>query len=1297
MLGIVRRTRTVVRLSATAASLALLAGLLSTVGPSLPAAADTTPTPPTTTTSSTPAVMSPVGSPAASPNFVTGTSTEITSARTAFSRTFQNPDGSQTPLTSLEPMNYQNSTGAWEQINDAVVTDPSVPGGLRSAANAWRAHFEPLPTGLVVNTADGQQLSFSPVGASAVAPQVADGGAGVIYPNAWPGVDLEYLVLPDRIKEEIVVNKAPSTSSFAFATGSMTYGSDGGGNLTPTGATGQAASLEAPIVFGASGRLLPSAAPTLVASGSGSTHRVTVSVASSLWSSLSASTYPVVVDPSVVFGSSNLTAYDSNSSAPAPCGNCGLRIGDDGAQGNPDRYWRSVGYFDYSSIDGDYVSAASIQLGNLYNSAPFSFTISSYHASAYSYAGAVSGAVLAQAPGGTSVNLTGSALTSAYQGWVGSSTNGAAIGFQGLEYAGNYSFQEYLSYQLTLTYYRYPGQPAGRSVTPCSSNCAAPVLANSATPTLTGNTTDPDGLNLNYNFQVWAGWSSSPTTLAASGTVSNVPSGTGASWTVNTALSNAANYEYRVQACVNAAPAACGPWSNGWVDFTIDTTGEPTNVVAFPGSGQAEVTWTVSPYKATPPIDSYVIVAYPASGSPSSVTVNCDNTLTCTSGVVPGLVNGVQVAFLVYPHNANGYGPPGVTTANITPSTAATPYPVMSMSAWPGNADAFVTWTAPPTNGGPALAGYYVDAFSYTTSCQFNSFVSYQFVSASTTSMVYPGLINGTKYCFVVFPDNSSGYVWTTNGSVSGSVTPTASPSPFPPLNATASAGNGVALVQWTANPSGAAPTSYIVAEYTYNNEVGAYVSQQTVTPPVTDAVFTGLTNGSQYVYIVYAVNSDGNAFAITNLVTPTSSAGGAIAPTNASAIPADSAAVVTWTAPILSVTGVTTYSVNVYQASTGTQVATYQAGTATSSCSTGSPSDPPQIGPEAAPCAVVTGLTNGTSYYFTISASTAGLQTGTSTATAPVTPAGKPFAPTITTVNNVPPAGGQAQVNWTAPPTQTNGVPGNNGSPIISYTITATPTGGGNPNASTVTTTFNVPSPDPGSYSDTVGGILNGTTYNITVAATNSVGTSGPSNTVSFTPAGVPFPPTITSVNNVPPAGGQAAVNWTSPPTQSNGVSGNNGSPITSYTITATPVSGSNPQATTVTTTYIVPSPDPGSYSDTISGLLNGTTYGITVTATNSIGTSNPSGTIDFAPVGTPYAPMGVSAGLDGDATGITVSWSAPSTQSNGVPGNNGSSIATYTVTEHNNDGNPTQTQQVSGSTLSADFQNLPPRYVHV
>ena len=93
-----------------------------------------------------------------------------------------------------------------------------------------------------------------------------------------------------------------------------------------------------------------------------------------------------------------------------------------------------------------------------------------------------------------------------------------------------------------------------------------------------------------------------------------------------------------------------------------------------------------------------------------------------------------------------------------------------------------------------------------------------------------------------------------------------------------------------------------------------------------------------------------------------------------------------------------------------------------------------------------------------------------------------------------------------------------------------------------------------------------------------------GPMNDIGSPPAQVPSAPTgmTASAGNA-----QATVTFTPP--------SDGGSPITGYAVTSNPAGGVDADAGTLSTTR------------TITGLVNGTAYTFTVTATNAIGSSPP------------------------------------------------------------------------------------------
>ena len=213
-----------------------------------------------------------------------------------------------------------------------------------------------------------------------------------------------------------------------------------------------------------------------------------------------------------------------------------------------------------------------------------------------------------------------------------------------------------------------------------------------------------------------------------------------------------------------------------------------------------------------------------------------------------------------------------------------------------------------------------------------------------------------------------------------------------------------------------------------------------------------------------------------------------------------------------------------------------------------------------------VTGLTDGTTYTFTVTATNGVGTSAPSAPSNPVTPA-PPTVPDPPTGVTATAGDAQATVHWTAPAF-------NGGSPIINYTVTSDP--GGLTGTSVGAAT-----------SATVLGLTDGITYTFSVVATNGVGDSssgGPSNPVTPSAPTVPDPPTgvVATAGNA-----QATVSWTPP-------ASNGGSPILSYTVTSNPAGGT---ASTL-----------GATSTTVTGLTNGTSYTFTVIATNLIGSSTAS-----------------------------------------------------------------------------------------
>ena len=258
----------------------------------------------------------------------------------------------------------------------------------------------------------------------------------------------------------------------------------------------------------------------------------------------------------------------------------------------------------------------------------------------------------------------------------------------------------------------------------------------------------------------------------------------------------------------------------------------------------------------------------------------------------------------------------------------------------------------------------------------------------------------------------------------------------------------------------------------------------------------------------------------------------------------------------------------------------------------------------------VVTSLTNGTSYTFTVVATNASGNSVASAASSAVTPFTIPGAPTspVATAGNA-----QASIAFTAPVS-------NGGSIITSYTATSNPEGR--------TGTLN----QAGSGTITVTGLTNGTAYTFTVVATNAAGNSSASTASSavtpFTVPGAPTSPVATLGN------AQASVAFTAP-------ASNGGSTITGYTVTSSPGNFTSTGA---------------SSPRVVTGLTNGTAYTFTVVATNAAGNSSAStasaAVTPFTVPGAPTSPVATAGNAQ-----ASVAFTAPAS-------NGGSAITGYTVT---------------------------------
>lgn len=391
---------------------------------------------------------------------------------------------------------------------------------------------------------------------------------------------------------------------------------------------------------------------------------------------------------------------------------------------------------------------------------------------------------------------------------------------------------------------------------------------------------------------------------------------------------------------------------------------------------------------------------------------------------------------------SNGASPSSNNDSNSTSVT--TPGTPTGLAVTAGLASASLTWTAPADNGGAAVSDYIVE-----TSADDSSWSIFSDGVSSATSAIVSGLSNGVTYYFRVSAKNSAG-----SSDPTASVTSTMTVSPGNPTSLTLTAtSRTTATLTWSApaNNGGAPITDYLLERSTdglswstVNDGVGVGTSQS----------FTGLTTATTYYFRVAAINSVGTGSFTTIsqqwLLVPN-------VPTSLAITPGSGQADLNWTAPA---------------DDGGASITDYVIEQSLDESSWTIFND----GVSASTSATVTDLSNGTTYYFRVSA-TNSVGTGdpsSSESSDLIIPPGAPTGLTRTYAGG-PCTNHSVQLSWNAPLDD-------GGGSIAAYVIERSNDGD---NWTTLTS-----SESSTSYTDSSPEVSNGGTFAYRVAAANSAGT---------------------------------------------------------------------------------------------------------------------------------------------------------------------------------------------------------------
>ncbi len=673
-----------------------------------------------------------------------------------------------------------------------------------------------------------------------------------------------------------------------------------------------------------------------------------------------------------------------------------------------------------------------------------------------------------------------------------------------------------------------------------------------------------------YNLQRCAARTNTDGTWSCSSSWSSAGSASGTTHVI-TGLSGGTAYNVRVQA-VNAAG------SSGWSNIATATTDaasapdDPSGLTATAANRQITVRWT-APADNGARITRYTVQCKGAttqtSGNCRSTTWAQHRTTSSTSLTISSLTNDNQYSIRVRATNSvdnSGWS----NVAKATPATTpGTPTNLKLTETTSGGSSLEANWVEPADNG--------ADITAYTLEFRSrNNGWSLAYVG-KPTNFTLSNLSRGTTYDVRVRATNKHG----DSNWVQASYTMPRGPGQ--PTGLSLIAGAGQITASWTAPTytGESAISGYTVqrctATTTANNQ-GEYSCRSswsragTTTAGTTQLAITSLSAGTRYGVRVQATNAAGGGSWSSTEFDTTDAASAPGDPTGLTATPANRQITVKWTAPDDDGGArITRYTVQCKGATAqtsgncqGTDWARHRTTSSTS--------------------LTISSLTNDNQYSIRVRATNSVDNSGWSNV-AKATPATTPGTPTdLTFAENQDDGGYTLEVSWTAPD--------NNGANITGYQLEYKPRNSGGWSFAN----FGKPT----SY--TLTNLRRGTTYDVRVKATNSIGDS---NWVqgSATITGRPGKPTGLSLTA---GAGQITASWTAP-------TYTGGSAITSYNIQRCTARTKDDGTFSSCQTSWVNVRTVTTANGDVTGLTDGTKYAVRVQAANANG-SSPWSDVDVA-----------------------------------------------------------------------------------
>lgn len=602
---------------------------------------------------------------------------------------------------------------------------------------------------------------------------------------------------------------------------------------------------------------------------------------------------------------------------------------------------------------------------------------------------------------------------------------------------------------------------------------------------------------------------------------------------------------------------------------------------------------------------------------------------TASPIVMTGLTNGTAYDITIRAINSSGSGDASVVST-ATPSTIASA-PSISAISPSASQTLSIAFTPPTSNGGNSITNYQYSL---------NGGVSWvtRSPAATTSPLVVTGLANGSSYSVVIRAVNVNG-----GGTSSNAVSAIPGVVPSAPTITSVSTGDETFSAMFSPPASNG---SIAITNYEYSTDGVNWITRSPAST-ASPLVISSLTNGTTYAVRIRAVNPAGSSPA-------SSSASGtpsrvADAPTISAIEPSSSRLRVSYTAPTFDGGAViTNYQYSINDGSTWTalnpvstsgsfsitgltnaraypirvRAVNIRGAGAPSSAVSGTPATTPgaptisAINPSNGQLSVAftAGADNGaapTNYEYSVDDGASWIARSPASISSPVVITGLTNGDTypvrLRSVNSQGSGGASAASDGTpattpSAPTIVSVTPGNN---RLTVEVTSGATGGASITNYEYSTdngiSWTTRTPASAASPIVIGGLTNGTSYQVRARAVNSQGSGTQSAATSGRPATTPGAPVINGITGDP---GQISVAFSAP-------SSDGGSSITNYEF-----------STDGGTTWTLRNPASTTSPVVVTGLIDGTVYSVKVRGVNAQGSGSASATVEGTPVNTPGNP---------------------------------------------------------------------------